>query len=328
MTCGAGKGRRMVVTGGAGFIGSNLVRRLLERGDEVVVMDAMVDGSGANRRNLEELGNGVEIIEADLAGEAGWQKALAGAGGIFHLAAQVGHAASMDRPLDDLHANAAGTLRLLEATRKHAPGAPVVFTSTRQVYGTPRTLPVDESHPLAAPDINAVHKLAAEGYLRVYGKVYGAAGIVLRLTNTYGPRMRVRDARQTFLGLWVRLAIEGNEICVFGDGEQIRDLTYVDDAIDALMMAGDMASPEVPIFNIGGEATSLRLLAEAVINSAAQGTYRLAPFPPERLRIDIGDFWADDTAFRAVTGWSPKVDLMSGLARTIAFYRGERRHYW
>lgn len=329
MTTRRSDSKRIVVTGGAGFIGSNLVRRLLEQGHAVVVIDAMVEGSGAHSRNLAEVNSSLaEFIEADLATSKEWQEAVAGASCIYHLAAQCGHAASMTHPIEDLSANALATLRLVEAVRAVALDAAVVFTSTRQVYGRPQLLPVDESHPIVPPDINAVHKLAAEEYLRLYGRVYGTRAVILRLTNTYGPRMRVRDARQTFLGLWVRLALQGEEIAVFGDGRQRRDLTYVEDVVDALTAAEGLATQEVPTYNLGGTTMALKDLARLVVDTAERGRYVLKAFPEDRRKIDIGDFEADDRAFREITSWLPKISLEDGIRRTLMFYEKEGKRYW
>lgn len=321
--------KKIVVTGGAGFIGSNLVRCLVRRGHAVVVIDAMMEGSGAHRRNLADVESDlVGFVEADLATGTEWQEAVAGASCIYHLAAQCSHAASMAEPVQDLYSNTLGTLRLVETVRTVAPEAVVVFASTRQVYGRPTTLPVDESHRICPPDVNAVHKIAAEEYFRIYGRVYGIRGIILRLTNTYGPRMRVCDARQTFLGLWVRLTLQGSEIAVFGDGQQRRDLTYVDDVVDALMSSEELAAPTVPTYNVGGSTTKLGDLAQMLIDMAQRGQYALKPFPEERKKIDIGDFEVDDRAFRRASGWSPKVDLPEGLRRTLMFYEQEGERYW
>ncbi len=318
-----------LVTGGAGFLGSNLVRRLLTLGQRVVVLDAMVPGSGANSANLADVKGGLAgWIEADLAEDRGWIQALEGASVVFHLAAQTSHLSSMTHPLNDLRANVAATLQLLEAMRGAAPHARIVFTSTRQVYGRPQSLPVNESHPRVPPDVNAVHKLAAEEYLRVFGRTEHFAGVILRLTNTYGPRMRVCDARQTFVGHWVRLALEGEEIPLYGDGTQLRDLTYVDDCVEALITAVSLASPDVPTYNLGGEVMALREIADALIRSAGMGSHRVVPFPPERQRIDIGSYRADDTAFRTATGWSPTVPFTAGIERTIDYYRTRRNLYW
>ena len=320
---------KAVVTGGAGFVGSNLVRRLVALGHAVTVLDGMIEGSGANPANLADVEGGlIECLHVDLADAVGWHKAVAGADSIFHLAAQTGHEASMREPLEDLKANAVATLRLLAAVREVAPQAAMVFTSTRQVYGRPQVLPVSEAHPLAPPDINAVHKMAAEEYLRIAGRVDGRASVVLRLTNTYGPGMRVRDARQSFVGYWVRLALEGQDIPVYGDGEQVRDLTYVDDVVDALIDALPIAATSSPRFNLGGDVASLLAIAQQIIAAAGAGSYRLVPFPEERQRIDIGSFRADDSAFRTASGWAPRVSWREGIRRTVEYYRSRRKAYW
>ncbi len=319
---------RPVVTGGAGFIGSTLTRHLVSQGARVTVLDAMVDGSGANAHNLHDIRDDVRFLELDLASAADVTNEISDATHIFHLAAQIGHAASMENPIEDLEANAKATLRLLDEVRHAANDPAFVFTSTRQVYGRPRTLPVSEDHPTAAPDINAVHKLAAEEYMRVYGRVYGTRGVILRLSNVFGPRMRVVDARQTFFGLWLRLAIEGRPIAVFGDGNQRRDLTYVDDVVTALVKAAGLASSEVPTFNVGGEVASLSELAQLVVAGAGSGSIEHQPLPPNLKAIDVGDFIPDDRRFRAASEWEPSVGLQEGIRRCLDFFRTERTAYF
>ena len=233
----------------------------------------------------------------------------------------------MDAPFDDLDLNCRVALRLLEACRKAAPEIGVVFASTRQVYGKPNYLPVDERHPLAPVDVNGIHKLAAEAYHALYRNVYGVRSSVLRLTNTYGPRMRIKDARQTFLGVWVRAVLEGRRFEVWG-GEQLRDLTYVDDAVEALLLAATTAKVEGGVFNIGGgRRVALKRLADALVAAHGKGDYSIEPFPATRKRIDIGDYHADDRRFRRMTRWKPQIALTEGLVRTLAYYRDNLAAY-
>lgn len=322
---GAWRGRRVVVTGGAGFLGSNLVHALVAQGAQATSIDAMLADGGANTANLAGLGRDVATIAADLREIDGDGLAahLREADAVFHLAAQTSHMASMDAPLEDLAINATATLRLLEALRRVNPRALLVLASTRQVYGRPRALPVDERHPLDPPDCNGVSKLAAEGYATVYARVHGIPAVVLRLTNCYGPRMRIRDARQTFLGIWIRAALRGETFEVWG-GDQLRDLTYADDAVAAMLAVAGAPAAGVAgrVFNVGGSApVSLRDLADMVVAAAGAGSYRIVPFPPDRKPIDIGSYVADDRALRLATGWAPRVDLAAGLASTVDYYR-------
>jgi UDP-glucose 4-epimerase len=318
-------GRRVLVTGGAGFLGSNLIHALAALGARVTSIDAALADGGANPANLAGLGQGLVAIDADLRtmDDAALEASLGEVDAVFHLAAQTGHMASMEAPLDDLAINATSTLRLLEALRRAAPRARLMLASTRQVYGRPRALPVDETHPVDPPDCNAVSKLAAEGYAMVHARVHGIPATVLRLTNCYGPRMRIRDARQTFLGTWIRAALRGETFEVWG-GEQLRDLTYADDAVAAMLAvaAAPTAAVAGRVFNVGGCApVSLRDLAAMVVASAGTGSYRTVPFPPDRKPIDIGSYGADDRALRVAAAWSPRVDLAAGLAATLDYYR-------
>ncbi|MGH6968531.1 MAG: NAD-dependent epimerase/dehydratase family protein [Stellaceae bacterium] len=319
-------GARVTVAGGLGFIGSNLARRLGGLGAEVLVVDALLPDLGGNRHNLEGAPGRIAVAVADLR-ETDAIPLVEGRDYLFNLAAQTSHQGSMDAPLDDLDLNCRVALRLLEACRQAAPKIAVVFASTRQVYGKPNYLPVDEQHPLAPVDVNGVHKLAAEGYHTLYRNVYGVKSAVLRLTNTYGPRMRIKDARQTFLGVWLRAVLEGRPFEVW-EGEQLRDLTYVDDAVDALLLAGAAPKAEGGVFNIGGgRRVALKRLAEALVAANGGGDYTIEPFPAARKRIDIGDYHADDRRFRRLTGWKPRVALEDGLVRALDYYRANLAPY-
>lgn len=317
-------GAHVTVSGGLGFIGSNLVRRLGTLGADVLVVDALLLGLGGNQHNLDGAQGRIAVKIADLR-TADAAPFVADRQYLFNLAAQTSHQGSMDAPFDDLDLNCRVALRLLEACRKVAPQIGIVFASTRQVYGKPNYLPVDERHPLAPVDVNGIHKLAAEAYHTLYRDLYGVRSSVLRLTNTYGPRMRIKDARQTFLGAWVRAVLEGRRFEVW-QGEQLRDLTYVDDAVDALLIAA--VNPKaVGVFNIGGRRIALKRLADALVAAHGGGGYSIEPFPAERKRIDIGNYHADDRQFRRITRWKPRVVLKDGLARTLAYFRGNLAPY-
>lgn len=312
---------KVVVTGGAGFLGSALARALARRGARVSVLDAFLPETGANDANLE--GIEVRILRADLRRDP-LEEALAGAAAIFHLAAQTSHMGSQADPRGDLAHNADATLRLILAARTAAPDARVVHASTRQLYGRPRALPVAEDHPVDPPDANAVSKWAAEQYWLLEHKVHGRPAVSLRLTNCYGPGLRVKDHRQTFLGLWVRRVLEGEPFEVWG-GEQRRDLAYADDVAEAFLLAAD-APPGV--YNLGGfPPVSLRDLAEALVAANGGGRYVVQDFPAERAKIDIGSYVADDSRFREATGWAPKVGLAEGLRRTLDWFRPRLDRY-
>jgi nucleoside-diphosphate-sugar epimerase len=309
-------GLRCVVTGGAGFLGATLAAALAARGARVTAIDAMLPGTGANRANLD--GVDATLIEADLA-TADLAPLLAGAGAIFHLAAHTSHMGSQADPRRDLAQNADATLRLILAARAAAPAAPVVHASTRQLYGRPRALPVAEDHPVDPPDANAVSKWAAEQYWMLEHKVNRRHVVALRLTNCYGPRLRIADARQTFLGLWIRRVLEGGTFEVWG-GEQMRDLAFGEDVAQAFIAALDAPSG---VYNLGGApAVTLGELAAILVRAnGGRGSFRVETFPEDRAKIDIGSYIADDRAFRAATGWSPSVALEEGLARTLAWFR-------
>jgi UDP-glucose 4-epimerase len=318
------RGRRVLVTGGLGFIGATLARRLADEGARVAAVDSLLPECGGSLFNVEGYEHSIQVKIADV-GDAGEVRQLVEeCDVIFNLAGQTSHIDSMQDPLKDLAANCAAQLNLLEICRKHNPRAPIVMTSTRQVYGRPLQLPVDETHPLNPIDVNGINKIAGESYHRLYSRVYGMRTVILRLTNTYGPRMRVKDSRQTFLGAWVRAAVEGRPFEVWG-GEQLRDFTYVDDAVDALIAAAALA--ESAVYNVGGDRVlSLRDAAEML--AEASGTpYVVRDFPADRKRIDIGSYAASDAAFRSASGWAPRVSLEEGIRRSVAFYRAHLRRY-
>jgi UDP-glucose 4-epimerase len=323
------RGRHVLITGGLGFIGSNLARRLVELGAEVVLVDSLIPEYGGNRANIAGIEDRVTVNVSDVRDAHSLPSLIRGQELVFNLAGQTSHVDSLHDPFTDLDINCRSQLSILETCRHENPDAKVVFASTRQLYGRPQYLPVDERHPLAPVDPNGVNKAAGEAYHLVYGEVYGLRCSVLRLTNTYGPRMRVKDDRQTFLGTWLRLAVEGEELLVFGHGTQQRDFTYVDDAVDAFLLAGARVEADGEVFNVGGEPpVSLGELAELLVDVAGGGSYRLVPFPEERRSIDIGDYFADDSKIRERLGWEPKVGLRQGLERSLAYYREHAESYW
>jgi UDP-glucose 4-epimerase len=320
-------GARTVVTGGLGFIGSSLALRLVELGSEVLLVDNLDPGGGGQPFNIAPIRDRVAVHILDIRDANALRPLLGGSRFLFNLAAQTGHLESMRDPLADLDVNCRAQVTLLEALRAEAPAAAVVYASTRQIYGRPQRLPVDETHPLRPVDVNGVDKMAGEAFHMLYHDVYGIAATALRLTNTYGPRMRIKDARQNFLGVWLRAALEGKPFEVWG-GAQLRDLTYVDDAVEALLLAAAAPGTNGRIFNIGGDrAVSLKGLADAVVAANGGGDYRLCEFPAERRRIDIGDYYADDALFRRTTGWAPRVPLAQGLERTLGYFRRHLDQY-
>jgi UDP-glucose 4-epimerase len=320
-------GASALVTGGLGLIGSALARRLVELGATVTIIDAVLAESGANLRNIESIRERVQLALVDVRSTDQLPQLLAGHDYLFNLAAQVSHIASMNDPITDLDINCRAQLTLLEACRRVNPGAIIVFASTRQIYGRPAYLPVDERHPLRPIDVNGVNKMAGEAFHVVYSNAFGLKTSALRLTNTYGPGMRIKDARQTFVGIWLRNIMEGRPIEIWG-GMQKRDFTYVEDVADAFLLAATCPQAQAHAFNLGGDrVVSLLELAEMLIAANGAGEYLVRDFPEERQRIDIGDYYADDGQFRQLTGWRPRVTLERGLERTLAYFRANFHHY-
>lgn len=321
-------GKHVLITGGLGFIGSNLAHRLIGLGAEVLIVDSLIPEYGGNVFNVAGIEEHLRINIADIRDEHGLRYLVQGQDLIFNLAGQVSHTDSMIDPYTDLEINARSQLSLLEACRHGNPATKVVFASTRQIYGRPEYLPVDERHPLQPADVNGINKLAGEWYHMVYHDVYDLRTVSLRLTNTYGPRMRIRDARQTFIGWWFRLLLEGQELQIFGDGLQVRDFNYIDDVLEALLMVAAHDVADGQIYNLGGdEPINLINLARLMIEVNGDGSFALAPFPDDRKRIDIGDFYGDYRKIRSKLGWRPVVGLRDGLTRTMDYFRDHLEHY-
>ena len=319
--------RRVLITGGAGFIGSHLARRLVQLDSTVTVVDSLIPEYGGNLRNLAGIERKVRLHISDVRDAHSLPQFVKGQHFLFNLAGQTSHMDSMTDPQTDLEINTRAQLSILEACRRHNPGIRVVFASTRQVYGRPDHLPVDEEHPLRPVDVNGINKLAGESYHRLYNEVHGIPSCVLRLTNTIGPGMRVKDARQTFLGVWLRCLVEGRPFELWG-GKQVRDFTYVGDAVDAFLLAATSPAAIGRIFNLGGrERISLRDLADLLVEVNGRGRYVIRPYPPDRRKIDVGDFYADYGLIQRTLGWRPRTRLRTALTRTLAYYRRELRHY-
>lgn len=321
-------GRSVLVTGGLGFVGSNLARRLVDLGARVVVVDSLIPEYGGNLHNLAGYEDKLTINIADVRGH-GMEFLVRGHDVIFNLAGQVSHINSMRDPFTDLDINCRAQLSILEACRHGNPGTKVVFASTRQLYGNPDYLPVDEAHPVHPVDVNGINKLAGEWYHIVYNNAHGIRACALRMTNTYGPRMLVKHSRQTALGWFLRLAVDDAEIEIWGDGKQQRDYNYVDDAVDAFLRAGMSDAVNGRVINLGGRGPVSHLeLISTLVEVAGSGRYRIIPFPPDRKVIDIGDVYSRYDLAQELLGWEPKVGLREGLAETVAFYREHRAEYW
>jgi UDP-glucose 4-epimerase len=320
-------GRPVLITGGLGFIGSALARRLVGLGARVTLVDSLNPDYGGNLFNIAGLEERLRVNISDVRDPYSMKYLVQEQDVLFNLAGQTSHIDSMQDPFTDLEINARAQLSILEACRHHNPAIKLVFASTRQLYGKPDYLPVDEKHLLRPVDVNGINKMAGEWYHILYNNVYGIHGCSLRLTNTYGPGMRVKDARQTFLGIWVRLLVEGRPFEVWG-GAQLRDFTYVEDVVDALLLAATDDRANGKVYNLGGErVVSLAELAKLTIAAHGGGNFSVHEFPAERKRIDIGDYYADDQLIRAELGWAPQVPIEEGLSRTLAWYREHLAHY-
>ncbi len=323
------RNKKILITGGLGFIGSSLAKALVFDGAQVTLVDSLIPQYGGNIFNIADIEGRVTVNVCDVRDPYAMAHLLGGQDFLFNLAGQTSHMDSMTDPQTDLDINANAQLSILEACRKCNPDIKIVFASTRQLYGKPDYLPVDEKHPIRPVDVNGINKLAGEWYHLLYNNVYGIRACALRLTNTYGPGMRVKDARQTFLGIWVRSLIEGKPIKVFGDGLQLRDFNYVDDCVNALLLAGANDVANGKVYNLGStEVVGLKALAEMMVGMDPVGTYELVAFPPERKAIDIGDYYSDYSLITQELGWAPKIDLKTGLEKTLAYYKQHHTHYW
>ena len=322
------QGRRVMITGGLGFIGSNLAHRLVQLGADVLLVDSLIPDYGGNLFNIAGIESQVRVNVADVRQASTMNYLVRDREVIFNLAGQVSHIDSMRDPHTDLDINCRSQLTLLEACRHHNPGVKVVYASTRQVYGRPDALPVTERHLVRPTDVNGINKAAGEYYHLVYNSVFGVRACALRLTNVYGPRQLLRHNRQGFIGWFIRLVLENREIEIFGDGSQVRDFVYVDDAVEAFITAGASDAVNGEAFNVGGdEHIAHRDLVALLIELAGQGRYRFVEWPQEKKVIDIGSFYADSTLFTSRTGWAPAVPLREGFARTLDYYRAHMAHY-
>lgn len=321
-------GANILITGGLGFIGSHLAKRLVGEGAVVTIADSLLPQYGGNLFNIDSIKDDVHIKITDIRNGDEIGLLLKDKDFLFNLAGQTSHLDSMLDPRTDLEINAAAQLSILEGCRFINSGIKVVFASTRQIYGKPQYLPVDEVHPINPIDVNGINKLAGEWYHLLYNNVYGIRACALRLTNTYGPGMRIKDARQTFLGIWFKRLLEGDDIDIFGDGLQLRDFNFVDDCINALLLAGLSEDANGKVYNLGSdEVISLTGVAEKMTSMGYGGKFKLIPFPPERKVIDIGDYYGDYSLIKSDLNWSPKVSLDEGLRLTAAFYQQYMKHY-
>ena len=321
------RNRRVLILGGLGFIGSNLALPLVDRGAEVTLADSMIPGQGANLFNIEPVRNRVRVNISDVRDVHSLNRLVSEAEIIFNLAGQVSHVASMREPLEDLDVNCRGQLQLLESCRQHNPTVKIVFASTRQVYGRPQYLPVDERHPTCPVDVNGVSKLAAEMYYALYFQVYGLRSVSLRLTNTYGPRLNLCGKRTGFVGGFLRRALLNASIDLFGSGTQLRDFNYVDDVVEAFLLAGEHDGLNGGCANLGHPRPHSLLDFVQILQQQTHVAYRCVPFPADHAAIELGDYHGDFSKFQKATGWTPRFDLDQGIAETLRFFRSCAAHY-
>jgi UDP-glucose 4-epimerase len=322
-------GQRVLITGGLGFIGSNLARRLLADGARVILCDALIEGYGGNLANIAEIRNDVEVDRADVRDSGAMERLVAGCDVVYHLAAQVSHVMSLSNPYPDIDINIKGTAVLLEACRKTNPGALVVRSGTRGQYGPAVRLPVSEETPSDPRGIYEISQLSAEMICRTYTRIHGIRTVPLRLTNVYGPRGQMHHSQFGVVNWFVRLALEGRPIPVFGSGRILRDFLYVEDCVEALVRAAREPRAVGEILNVGHDRSSTFLEVAELLRELVPGTrIEFTDFTPERKAQEPGDFVSDITKIRGMLGWEPTVSLREGLSRTVDFYRERRAEYF
>lgn len=321
-------GRRVLVTGGLGFIGSNLALALNRLGARVRVVDARVPGCGANPHNLAPARGAIEVLEADIGDARAISPFLEDVEIVFNLAGEISHTGSMRNPGRDLGLNVTAQLGFLETCARELPGVRVVYASTRQVYGQPAYLPVDEAHPIQPVDFNGIHKHAAAQYHVLLTQLGRLDAIVLRFTNVYGPRLAIHLRTQGFLPAFFQCALQGRPLLVYGDGRQRRDPVFVDDCVEALLRAGTLSKPAHRIFNIGHRTShAVGEIAEKISRLAGLPGPALTPFPQDRRIIDIGDYVTDVRLAASELGWTATTPLEDGLVRSLDFFREMRDVY-
>jgi UDP-glucose 4-epimerase len=321
------RGKNVLITGGLGFIGSSLAHRLVRADARVTLIDSLITEYGGNLANIKGIEDRVTVNIADVRDEYSMNYLVKGRDIIFNLAGTLSHTDSMKDPYTDLQINCVSQLSILESCRKYNPGVKILFAGTRGQYGKAEYLPVDEKHLLNATDVNGINNTAGEAYHILYNNVYGIRACSLRLTNTYGPRHQMHHHRQGIINWFVRLILEGKEVSIFGDGCQVRDATYIDDVVEAFLLAGASEEVNGQVYNLGGFPAGLIEIVETLIDLRG-GRYKLVPFPPESKVIEIGDYVADGTKIKNTLGWAPKVELRDGLRMTLDYYDGRRAEYF
>lgn len=323
------RGKKVLITGGLGFIGSNLAHRLVALRANVLIVDSLIPQYGGNLFNVQEIVDKITINVADVRDQYSMNHLVRGQDYLFNLAGQVSHIDSMQDPFTDLEINCKAQLSILEACRHNNPHLKIVFAGTRQQYGKPDYLPVDENHLQHPTDVNGINKMAGEWYHILYNNVYGIRATSLRLTNTYGPRQLMKHDRQGFMSVFIRQLLNGETIQLFGDGKQIRDFNYVEDVVDALLLAASCPDCDGQVYNLGGDEPMMLIdLVKLMIEICGNGAFEMIPFPLDKKIIDIGDFYGDYRRLRATVGWRYFTSMRVGLEKTFDFYRANREHYW
>ena len=322
------KNLNVLITGGLGFIGSNLAENLVKYGSYVTCVDSLIPEYGVNIYNDTEIKSKIEINIADIRDQFSMNHIVKDKDIIFNLAGQTSHLDSMEDPLTDLNINCRSQITILEACKNYNPNVKIVFASTRQIYGKPIYLPVDENHPIQPIDVNGINKFAGESYHLLYHNVYGINSTVLRLTNTFGQKMRIKDSKQTFLGIWLRNVLENKPICIYGDGSQLRDLNYIDDVVNALLMVAIYSKSNGKVYNLGSkEIISLNDLAEKLIQANGFGVIEKKQFPKKLKKIDIGNYYSNFDKITKEINWKPKFSINEGLLNTLNYYRSNLLKY-
>ena len=322
------KSRQILITGGLGFIGSNLALKLVELGANITVLDSLLPDFGGNKFNIFPIKNRVNVKIADMRNQRMLEKIVGDFEIIFNLAGTLSHIDSMTNPLLDLDINCVAQLSLLQACRKNNRSAKIIFTGTRNQYGKALYLPVDEKHIQEPTDINGINAMAAEKYHFLYTKIYGVPTVSLRLTNTFGPRHQMKHSKQGVLNWFLRLLLDGKKVELYGDGTQIRDVNYVDDVVNALILAAENKKAIGKAYNLGGQPVTLKQFVEESIKILDDGSYLLKQFPQERKAIEIGNYVADIGKIKTDLNWEPKIKLEEGIKRTINYYKKYKNYYW
>jgi len=320
--------KNVLITGGLGFIGSTLAYKLVEFGVKLTIVDSLIPEYGGNLFNIHGIEGKVKVNISDVRDSSSIDYLIQGQDYIFNLAGTLSHIDSMKDPFTDLEINCIAQLSILEGCRKYNPEVKIIFAGTRGQYGKPDYLPVDEKHLMHPTDVNGINNIAGEWYHILYNNVYGIKACSLRLTNTYGPRHQMKHHRQGIINWFIRQIMDGTKVKIFGDGKQIRDTDYVDDVVEALLLAMASEKTNGEVYNLGGFPISLEEIVEKMIKTYGEGEYELVPFPSESKEIEIGDYVADYSKFKRIVGWEPKIDVDEGLTRTFEYYKKYKQYYW